>query len=179
MSEVAREYSQALYELACEQGAEQEYLSQLREIDAIFGEYPEYVRLLGVPNVPLRERLQLLDESFGGRCEEYILSFMKLMVERGYAYFLRECFSAYEDMFLHRHGIVRAHVRTARPLDEKRLESLRVKLEAYSHKKVEMDLTVDPKLIGGIRVELDGQLLEGDVKSRLERIRSDMSNIIL
>ena len=42
-----------------------------------------------------------------------------------------------------------------------------------------MDLTVDPKLIGGIRVELDGQLLEGDVKSRLERIRSDMSNITL
>lgn len=179
MSEVAIEYGQALYELASDESAEQQYLDELRGIDALLCEYPEYVRLLGAPNVPIKERQRMLDESFGGRCEEYILSFLKLMVERGYAYFLRECITVYEDIYLERHGVVRARVRVAKPLDEQRLEKLRARLEAYSQKKVEMKVTVDPTLIGGIRVELDGKLLEGDVRSRLDKMRSDMANITL
>ena len=79
MSEVSKEYSGALYELACEESAEDEYLSEIRSIDAILADCPEYVRLLGAPNVPVKERVAMLDESFGGRCREYVLSFMKLM----------------------------------------------------------------------------------------------------
>ena len=179
MSEVSKEYSRALYELAEEEQAEAEYLSEIRAIDGIFADMPEYIRLLGAPNVPVRERVSMLDESFGGRCREYILFFMKLMIERGYACYLRECFSAFEDIYLERHGIVRAHVTSAVELDEERKEALHAKLEKYSQKKVEMTLTTDPSLIGGIRVEIDGKLLEGSVRSRLDKLRSDITGITI
>ena len=179
MSEVSKEYSRALYELAEEEHAEDQYLGEIRDINGIFGEYPEYIRLLGAPNVPVRERTAMLDESFGGRCGEYILSFMKLMVERGYAYHLRECFCEFEDIYLDRHGIVRARVTSAIELDEARRTALLAKLEQYSQKKVEMTVTTDPSLIGGIRVELDGKLLEGSVRSRLDKLRSDITGITI
>ncbi len=179
MSEVSKEYSKALYELACEEGCEDEYLFETRAIDGIFADAPEYVRLLGAPNVPVGERTAMLDESFGGRCSEYILFFMKLMVERGYAYFLRECFSEFENIYFERHGIVRARVTSALALDEEQRNALLAKLEKYSQKKVEMTLTVDPALIGGLRVELDGKLLEGSVRSRLDKLRSDITGITI
>ncbi len=179
MSEVSKEYSRALYELACEEHCEDEYLGEIRDIDGIFAKYPEYIRLLGAPNVPVRERTTMLDESLGKGCCEYILSFLKLMVERGYAYYIRECFAEYENIYLERHGIVRANVRTATDLDETRRAALLAKLEQYSHKKVEMTVTTDPSLIGGIRVELDGKLLEGSVRSRLDKLRSDITGITI
>ena len=179
MSEVSKEYSRALYELAEEEHAEDEYLTQIRAIGRIFADCPEYIRLLGAPNVPVRERTAMLDESLCGRCSEYILSFLKLMIERGYAYHVRECFVEFEDIYLERHGIVRARVQTAVELDETRRAALLAKLEQYSHKKVEMTVTVDPALIGGIRVELDGKLLEGSVRSRLDKLRSDITGITI
>lgn len=174
MSEVSTEYGKALYELSEESGAEEKYLSEVRDIDGIFASCPEYLRLLGAPNIPVQERTGMLDGSFGGRCEEYILSFMKLMVERGYAHHIRECFAEFEDIYLSRHGIVRARVQSAVALNEKQVNALHAKLEDYSKKKVEMSVTVVPSLIGGIRVELDGKLLEGSVRSRLDKLRSDI-----
>ena len=179
MSEVAREYANALYELSEEENAQDTYLSELREILSIFREYPEYVRLLGVPNVPVTERIGMLDESFGGKCSEYVLSFMKLMIERGYAQYLCECFVAFEDIYLERHGIIRARVQSAKEIDSERLSALHRRLEEYSGKRVEMSLTIIPSLIGGIRVELDGKLLEGSIKSRLDKLRSDITNITI
>ena len=179
MSEVAREYGAALYELAAEENAEREYLDELLCISEILTLHPEYIRLLTAPNVPVRERIDMLDASFGGRCREYILSFMKLMVERGYAPFLCECISVYEDIYLERHGIVRARVTTASELREEKLEALKQKLESHTQKKVQLTLTVDPSLIGGIRVEIDGKLLEGSIRSRLDRLRSDITNITI
>lgn len=179
MSEVSKEYSRALYELAEEEHAEDAYLSETRAINGIFADCPQYIRLLGAPNVPVKERIAMLDESFGGRCSEYILFFMKLMIERGYAYHLRECFSEFEDIYLERHGIVRARVTSAVELDDGRRAALHAKLEQYSQKKVEMTVTTDPALIGGIRVELDGKLLEGSVRSRLDKLRSDITGITI
>ncbi len=179
MSELRVEYGRALYELSEESGAQDVYLSQIREIDRLFAEHPEYLRLLGAPNVPAGERASMLDESFGGRCEEYILSFMKLMVERGYAPYLRECFAEYEDIYLDRHGIIRARVETAAELSDEQQQALRKKLEAYSKKKVEMSVSVNPSLIGGVRVMLDGKLLEGSVKARLDKLRSDITKITI
>ena len=179
MTEVAREYGQALYELSEEEDAVELYLSETRDIASILRENPAYLRLLGVPGLPMAERLGLLDESFGGRCEEHILSFMKLMTERGYCSYLCECFDTFENIYLERHGIVRARVEVARELDEERLCALRARLEQYSQKKVLMTVRVIPSLIGGIRVSLDGKLLEGSIKSRLDKMRSDMANITL
>ena len=179
MSEVNKEYAQALYELSEDEGKVEEYLCEVRAIADILSQNPKYIRLLSAPDIAQRERIGILDECFFGRCEEYILSFMKLMVERGYAEHIKGCFLEFERIYNDRHGIAVAHVKTAVPLSEETKAALTAKLEAYSKKKVELKFTLVPTLIGGISVELDGVLLEGSVKARLDRLRSDMSNITI
>lgn len=179
MSEITKEYGKALYELSEDEGAVEEYLFEVRTIDSILEQNPKYIRLLSAPDISVRERTGVLDESFGGRCEEYILSFMKLMTERGYAGCIRGCFAEFERIYNDRHGIAVAHVRSAVTLSQETVDALKKKLEAYSKKKVEMKITHVPTLIGGISVEIDGVLLEGSVKARLDKLRFDMANITL
>ncbi|MEE1356473.1 MAG: ATP synthase F1 subunit delta [Clostridia bacterium] len=179
MSEITKEYGCALYDIAQELGEEEKYLSQIRQLDALLSAYPEYVRLLSVPNITVAERISMIDESFGGRCEEYICSFLKIMIERGYARELRGCFAEFEKLYYERHGILKAYVQSAVSLTDEQCEALREKLQSYSKKSVELSTKVVPSLIGGIRVELDGKLLEGSVRAGLDRLRSDIDKTIL
>lgn len=179
MSAVEKEYTKALYELAEDEGRVGEYLSEIRELDKILEDNPRFIRLLSAPNIAVAERTEVLDGCFFGRCEEYILSFMKLMTERGYAEYIRGCFAEFERIYNERHNISVAHVKSAVLLTEEMKAALKKKLEAYSKKKVELKITHIPSLIGGISVEIDGVLLEGSVKARLDKLRSDISNITI
>ena len=67
MTETARVYGGSLYELAQEEHLEEEILSEMKEIRALFRENPEYPRLLSEPSIPRKERIGLIDAAFGSQ----------------------------------------------------------------------------------------------------------------
>ena len=64
MTEISREYAEALFEIACEENARDEYAEHLRNILEVFNENPEYMEFLICPGVPLSERLAAVEEAF-------------------------------------------------------------------------------------------------------------------
>ena len=67
MTEISREYAEALFLLACENKCADEYGKALELIKSVFGENPEYTVFLASRSIPLSERIQALDEAFSGR----------------------------------------------------------------------------------------------------------------
>ena len=84
MTRIAKNYADALYELARDEALDEQIYGQLRGIRELLEAEPEYVRLLSAPNLPKPERLAALDEAFSGRVHPYLLSFLKLLCERGH-----------------------------------------------------------------------------------------------
>ena len=84
MTETARVYGGSLYELAAEEHLEEEILSEMKEIRALFRENPEYPRLLSEPSIPRKERIGLIDAAFGSQAEPYLVNFIKLLCEKKY-----------------------------------------------------------------------------------------------
>ena len=82
MTETARVYGGSLYELAQEEHLEEEILSEMKEIRALFRENPEYPRLLSEPSIPRKERIGLIDAAFGSQAEPYLVNFIKLLCEK-------------------------------------------------------------------------------------------------
>ena len=56
MTKTARTYGEALYELAREEGVDDEILAQLEMAVGLFAENPLYPALLGLPSLPKQER---------------------------------------------------------------------------------------------------------------------------
>ena len=83
MNDTAVNFANALYELARDENLLEEVREQLLQVDALYRENPAFVRLLCAPNLPNAERLAALDEAFSGRVHPYVLSFLKLLCERG------------------------------------------------------------------------------------------------
>ena len=179
MSEAVKEYGQALADLAVEEQLEEILRTQSARLKEIFEQNPAYTRLLANPEIPKAERCALLEESLGGRVHPYLLNFLKILTERGYAYRSADFLAEYERIYCERHSIARADCASAVALTEEQKTRLREKLEGITGKKIELVCRVDPSLIGGIRLLLDNTLFDGSVRARLDEMRASLMALTL
>ena len=179
MTQIAKNYADALYELARDEGLDEQIYAQLRELQALMEENPDYVRLLSAPNLPKPERLAALDEAFSGRVHPYLLHFLKLLCERGHIRELKDCAIQYRRRRNADLGILDAVAITAVPLRAELREKLHARLQALTGKQIELQYRVDPGVLGGIRLEYDGKALDGTVRSRLAGIEKTLSETVI
>ena len=171
MTHFAREYGDALYELAREEGLEEQILEQLKLTTDCLDAQRDYVRLLCARNLEVAARISLLDEAFGGSLHPYLLNFMKLLTGRGAMHYFFECAEVYRTRFNEDHGIARATAVSAAPLTPEQTRALVQKLEKISGKRIELNTRVDASLIGGMQVDLEGRRYDNSIRTRLERMR--------
>ena len=178
MSDVSREYGAALYLLAREEHAEEELLEETRTASAVLRENPAYLSLLSSPDLKKEERSNAVAAAFADG-HRYLINFLSMMVERGYAREIPACFDEYLRLYREDRGIAVAKVRSALPLSEGEKEKLIAALERRYGVTVEAEYAVDPLLLGGMKVEISGTLLDGSARRRLDGLRADLSALTL
>lgn len=187
MTERARVYGGSLYDLAAEEtltgegvnGLTGKIREQMLAIKQIFRDNPDYLRLLSEPSVKKAERLSLIEDAFGASCERYLVSFLKLLCERDLLGEYEGCCEIFTQRFNADNNIAEAVVTSAVALSDSQLQILSGKLEAVSGKKISLTRKIDPKVLAGIKVELEGKQLDGTVQGRLAGISSKLGEIIM
>ena len=179
MTQVGINYAHALYDLAAEEYLTGEILGQLQALDASFSEEPAFLRLLSAPNVPKQERCNVVDKSFRGKIHPYVLNFLKLLTERGYARHFSDCRRAYEEQYNLDHGIVPVCAVTAVPLQPDQSARITQKLQTITGKTVKLCNRVDPACLGGVRLTYKDRQVDGTVRSRLDAVGKLLKNTVL
>lgn len=174
MTTVSNEYGGALFLLASSENIPEKILDSLDSAAGVFKEYPEYIDFLDAPNIPLEERLSAFSKAFDGNIHEYVSSFIKLLTEKGHIREFFNCITEYKKLYDAYLGISRARVTSAVELSEEKKKALQKKLETLSGHKVVMDCEVRKELLGGIVVRMDGKILDGSLKARIEGIREEL-----
>lgn len=175
MSTVANEYGKALYALSDEEGLNSEILGQVRNLIDVLDDNPGFIKVLSFPSIPASERMGEIDKVFGGQINSYLLSTLKLLVKRGHAGQIPDVLREYEKIWYERSGIAVAHVVSAVPLSKEQKNALLAKLEKKTGRDVELIFRIDPEVIGGVSVSIDGELLEDTVRSRIDRMKRTLS----
>ncbi len=174
MTGLAKEYGEGLYELARDERLLDQLHGELNEIAALLREQPDFVRLLCSRAIERDRRLEVVDETFRDRAHAYVVNFMKLLVEKERF----ECFLESAQWFHQRYnedfGIVEARVTSAVALSDDDQAALRQKLQEMSNKQVSLITRVDPALIGGIRVEMDGKRYDNTIQNKLSRLKQSL-----
>ena len=175
MTKTARLYGDSLYDLAVEEGVSAPVLEQASQIRQIFKENPDYLRLLCEPSLPKSERTGLIDKAFGDSTERYLLNFMKLLCERGLLGEFAGCCEEMERRYCLDNNIATAVVYAAVALDDAQKAALQSKITG---KTIRMEVKIDPSVIAGLRVEVDGELLDGTVQGRMSGISRKLEEIV-
>ena len=174
MTQISKEYSEALFSLACESGEEKEIMTELEAVSTVIEGDGDILLLLSAPSVPLSERLSVIDGVFGNIAGEYVLSFLKLLCERKRLSQLSSCVEGYRGLLNARNAIVTAKVTSALPLTEEEREALKDTLEKKSGHTVILDCSVDEAILGGVIVEMLGTVTDGSLRRRLREIKEVM-----
>ena len=179
MTETAKMYGGSLYDLAAEEGLEPRILGELDEVQQLLKQNPDYLRLLSTPSIPKKERCGLLDEALRGQVHLYVLNFLKILCEKGSLRELSGCARAYRIRYNQAHGILEATAISAVPLTEQQRAALHAKLESLTGKPIDLKTKVDAKVLGGIRLDIEGTELDGTVQNRLASLRRDIAAVTL
>ena len=179
MTEYARVYGDSLYDLASEEKLTDAILKQLQEIREIFRENPEYITLLSEPSIKKEERTDLIEKAFGEDAERYLVNFLKILCEKNILREYEGCVEEFTKRYNADHGIIEAVVTSAVALSSDRKKALKEKLEKVSGKKVSLVTKVNPAVIAGIKVELEGVEMDGSVQGRLGDISKKLSDTII
>ena len=179
MSQIATSYAQGLYSLAKEENITQSVMEQMEMLAEGFREEPAFLRLLAAPDLTKGQRCQILDDSFRGKIQPYLLNFMKILTEKGYIRYFGACCEAYRQQYNLDNGILPVRAVTAVPLSQEQSRKLTEKLQKLTGKTVALTNRVDPRCLGGVRLDYDGKQVDGTVLGRLDSIRDMLAKTVL
>ena len=175
MSDISNEYAKALFMLALENNAREEYKNALELVEEVFSENPKYIEFLSGLAIPLDERLNALESAFADAVPREILSFLKILCEKKHIEEFSDCIEKYYAMDNDINRIVNATVTSAVELSDEEKSSLEEKLEKTSGHKVMIEYVIDESIIGGLIVEMDGKIIDTSLKKHLK----DVKDVIL
>jgi F-type H+-transporting ATPase subunit delta len=178
MSEVAKEYAGALFALSEEEGLSDQIYQEVDCVAQVLRENLRYLSLLSSPSLTGDEKKHTVKRVFG-HAHPYLLHFLQLLTDRGYAREIPACLEEYRRLWRDSRGIVLARVESAVKLTDEERTALIAKLSERLGKKVEVEEAILPALIGGVRVWVDGQLFDGSIRTRLDGIKARLADTVL
>ena len=101
--------------------------------------------------------------------------FVKLLGQKERFECFEDCVKWFHQRYNEELGIVEAFVTSAVALSDNDREALRQRLAQISGKKVHLVCDVDPALIGGVRVEMDGRRYDNTMQDRLGRLKRSLT----
>ena len=176
MSAAAERFAEALYSLCREAGNCDEALDDTQKLSIAFRDEPDFQRILASPDISKHEKCALLDSCFKGQAQEYVLSALKLMCEKGRIRDFEEVCALFKQLYNEDHNILTVKVTSAQPLSEGQSERLLEKLKALSGRTVKADFKVDKTCLGGVRLEYEGKRVDDTLQHRLQDIAKQIEN---
>lgn len=166
----AKRYAQAVLSLAKERDTLDAWHDDLAALSGLMND-PGAAAFFSSPNATEAQKVEMLERVLvNGQPEAKNLA--RLLLERERLNDLPAIYDLFEDGVRAERGIVVAQVTTAEPLGPAEQALVRDRLAATTGKQVELELKVDPEIIGGIVARIGDVLIDGSVISRLRRLRA-------
>ena len=175
VSGMAGRYATALFELAREQNAIDTVKVNLDRFDALVAEIADLARLLRSPVLSADEQGRALSgvlDKVG--IDGLAANFLKLVATNRRLFAALDMVKAYRALVAKHKGEVTAEVTVAEKPSEAHLAAIKDALRAVTKKDVQVDVKVDPAIIGGLVVKLGSRMVDSSLRTKLNAIKLAM-----
>ena len=179
VSGVAGRYASALFSLALDERETDVVADALARFDALIAESPDLERLVRSPVFSAADQLKALeailaDANIGG----IAANFIRLVASKRRLFFIREMIGDYRKLNDAHRGVIQADVTSATALTDAHIAALKDSLRAASGgREVDLNVKLDPSIIGGLIVKLGSRMVDGSLKTKLNAIRLAMKEV--
>lgn len=172
---VVRRYARALFDTAVKSAdAIDTVEGDLQRVDQALRTVPRLDRALRAPTVGRERKKALLQTAFGDQVSPLTAKFLSVVVQHGREEVLTGIYSEYQRLANEHRSILAVDVTAAVPLSDEQLAELARALEARTGKRIRLREFTEPSLMGGLVLRMGDTILDGSVRSRLERLHEQL-----
>jgi len=175
---LSKRYARALLELAEDKGLVSEYFASIKALDLLLKENPNLKMALENPFFDLTQRLNVVVTIAQKlNFDQTLTNFVKYLTKKVRMSLFAEITQAFQQLHFKKLGALEARVITSKKMDESFYSQITQILEKKTSKKVNCLVEVNPEVLGGVSVVLDGKVYDGTVLSDLNRLESRLKNL--
>lgn len=172
-SSAARRYAEAAFEVATRDDTIARWRSELELASSLVGD-PRATAVLANPAIPEERRADVVTEMLGDRVSTPVRNLIQLLLQRGRIEALPRVAAEFRRLDDKRQSITHATAVSAAELTDDETRALTARLEQSTGGRIELEVEVDPSLLGGIVVRVGDRMIDGSVRGRLERLRNQL-----
>ncbi|MGQ9769904.1 MAG: ATP synthase F1 subunit delta [Thermogutta sp.] len=143
-------------------------------VEDVLKPYPKFADILGSNIISHEEKVGIIERVFKGRVSALVLNFLKVLARRGRLDIFLPIVRAIHEEMDRRNGIIPVRVVTAAPLDESLSQQLEGRLRDLVKGQPRISHRIDPRVIGGIVIEIGDKVIDASVSGQLERLRKQI-----
>jgi F-type H+-transporting ATPase subunit delta len=173
-SKVAKRYVRALFFAAQDANIVDAISADMEMITGLWNANTDFQRAFTSPLISIESKKKILSEVFEGNMNAMSLNFLNLLIDKRREAIIPELDREFRLLYDEAQGLIRATALVAVDLDESRRERLLNGLRQRTGKRVELEVRLDPSIIGGVVVRMQDTIIDGSVRGALERMRLKM-----
>jgi len=172
---VARPYADAAFELARGAGALGPWSEALGRMAAVAAD-PSMRACINDPKLSEEQLYSLFLDVSGNGLTPELQKFVRVLVDNERLQLLPEIRDLFVDYKNEHEGVLEAEIASAFPLDDAALTRLKADLEQRFKKQLQVKVSLDPELIGGVRITVGDEVIDASVRGKLANMAAALKN---
>ena len=167
---LARPYANALFNVSKEKSLD--FSVPLKSMLEIVSN-KDFEACLSNPSISNQLLNQFLTEAVDEKNSEFV-NFVEILTKNSRLPVLNEICDQYATLMNSINGTLKIKIITAFKLTDEQIESLLKKLEAKHKTKFQPEIIIDEALLGGVRIVIGDQVLDGSIRSKVDRLKTSL-----
>ena len=167
-------YGNALFQAAKEVGKTSLISEEAGEVLEILEREPSLLAFLNTPAIAAKEKKDVVAKIFEGRISSELLNLLYILIDKGRTRHFTKIISTYKDLINKEEGFSFGKILSVEPLSEDRLSSFEKETGKLLKLNVKLENFTAPDLIGGVKVFIDGKIIDASIAGRLNDLRSSI-----
>jgi F-type H+-transporting ATPase subunit delta len=174
LATIARPYAEATFKAALEKSRLAPVSESLALLAAITRDETMH-SVLSNPKVSAQQKREIFNSAAGDRLDEIAKGVVSLLVENHREVLIGDISEQFDALKNEHERVLRARITSAQPLNDAQRDEIVAALEKRYAKKVEVELAVDPELLGGARVQVGDQVIHASVRDALAQMAAALT----
>jgi F-type H+-transporting ATPase subunit delta len=171
---IASKYAEAILDLAAGSKSEEQLLDELKLIADVIAYDPEMTVIINHPSIDTAEKKRFLHSLFKGKISDLAENVIGLLADKRRLNLIPFIEGSYRELLNQRKNILSASLSCSEALADSAIANIKAQLAEHLGKNLELEVKVDPSLIGGVVLKMGDQVIDGSLKGQLRALEKTL-----
>ena len=165
-------YGYALYLAAKEVDKIQLIREQTKEVQSLLEGEPNFVEFINTPVIPAKEKKAVIEKVFRDKICDELLNLLFVLVDKRRTRHISKIFSSFESKINEVEGYAVGKILSVVPLTSDQIKKFEEETAKLLQERIKLENVVDTRLLGGIKIFINGKVIDASLRSRLNSLTS-------